>query len=125
MQSKEQIAAFEARKSMILDVLAYVGPMTRLELEHLLKLDDNAVNSALRSLRNQGKARIVRYERPEHNGNFAPVYAEGGGKDAPKPKPLTREEVCKRYNERNAFVISARRYADYHRSMGPWAGLMR
>lgn len=108
-----------------MDLLIFVGPMTRLELQQMLKLSDQDVISAIRRLKEAKRIRICKYERPDGNGNFAPVYAEGAGADAKRPKPLTKEEVTRRYNQRHSAVISARRYAEYHKAMGPWAGLMR
>lgn len=47
----------------------------------------------------QGLTHIAEWRRSPV-GPMSPVYAWGSGKDAPKPKPLTDAEKCKRYRTR-------------------------
>jgi predicted ArsR family transcriptional regulator len=125
MTTKQELKAFEERKKAILDLLYGCGPMSRAELAELLKISNNNAMSAISRLKIEGCLHITKYEHPQKNGNFIPMYKYGKGKDANKPKPKSRKEVTKKYREIHAAAISARRYKDYHKSLGVWAGLLR
>jgi predicted ArsR family transcriptional regulator len=113
------------RQEQLVSLLSFVGPMSRIELERMMGLNDNAVMKTITQLKKMKMVRIVKYEHVEGKGRLRPLYAMGDKPDAPRPKTDSRAEIGKRYNEQNKFIISARRYADYHRSLGPWAGLLR
>ena len=123
--SREHQKEFDARKKSVMDLLTNIGPMSRAEIQAMLKINEQNAMTVISRLKVDGQLRIVRYEHPPRNGSFIPFYGAGGGKDVNKPKPLTREQVAKRYNTTHAAVISARRYGEYHKKLGVWAGLLR
>lgn len=122
--SKAHQKEFDGRKKSVMDLLNCIGPMSRAELQTMLNINDQNALTVISRLKVEGQLRIVKYERPEKNGSFIPFYGAGGGKDANKPKPQTKEEIGKRYNKKHAAIISARRYGD-HKKLGVWSGLLR
>lgn len=111
------------RQEQLMSLLNFVGPMTRIELERLMDLSENAVMKTITQLKKQNLIRIVEYERS--SGRMKPVYGSGSGADARMPKAISSAEKNKKYRANNTFLISIRRYVEYNKSMGPWAGLMR
>lgn len=100
------------------------GPMSRAELVLHLRSTPDAVSYLLRKAR--PGIYIVRYDRqPEGvSGRCAPVYAVGNRPDATPLARLSNAETRKRYHARHTRLISIRRYPDYHRDQGVWAGLV-
>lgn len=113
------------RRVAIITLLRDIGPMSRRELAHLMRIDVQLVYASMRLLKENGKLRIVRWDRSVGKGPFTPIYAEGGGVDVERPKGWTRNDISRRYYQRNAAVISLRRYPNYHKSFGIWSGLMK
>jgi transcription initiation factor IIE alpha subunit len=67
------------------------------------------------ALRKAGQVRVVRWIK---NGKqTAPVYAAGTGKDAPKPKPETKAQTMKRYNEKHRAKV---RLGQRKTAVTPW-----
>lgn len=110
----------------LLNALSTIGPMTRLELENVLKLSNAATAYAIQQLRLHKHIHICGYERqPEGlRGGMAPIYKLGDKPDAPKPKAYTRQEIDKRYREKHSLLISMRRYKNYRKQLHVWSGLM-
>ena len=108
----------------LIAVLTAAGPMSALELMSHMGMNRNMISTRVRRAR--PRIHIERYERQPDGvgGRCAPIYAAGVGTDAQPLKRLSRFQVTKRYRERHAAVISARRYRDYHIAQGPWAGLL-
>lgn len=109
-----------------LNALSSIGPMTRLELQNLFNITKGAAGYAILQLRKHKHIHICRYERsPEgYRGEMAPVYKLGDKPDAERPPAYTRNEISKRYRDKNGLLISMRRYKTYRKSLNVWSGLM-
>ena len=111
----------------LLELLTEFGPMGMQEIVyHFTDLSHGTVSDKVRGARRRKKIHIIRYDRQEEGtgGRLIPIYAVGPGPDA-KPLPaLTKGEINKRYRERHAMKISLKRYPEYHKSRGVWAGLL-
>lgn len=88
-------------RSRILNLLKENGPLTAREIATELKLP--YVNQVAAALGDCPNFHIYSYRRDEDGGRLYPraLYAYGPGKNAPKPKPLTRVE----YNKRSKLKI--------------------
>lgn len=73
------------------------------------------VRNNLKKLRDEGRAHILRWTGTNPP---APVWVRGPGEDAPRPPPLSQEEVRRRHRERQ----QARRQEE---RVEPIAGLAR
>lgn len=73
--------------------------MSMPEIMAVLCVTKNTAGLYAKVLKEQGKIRVVRWLRGG-DGPFKPVYGLGGGPDAARPAPLTREQVGKRYRAR-------------------------
>jgi len=84
-------------RSRILSLLKENGPLTAREIAAELKL--SYINQVTAALGDCPDFHIYSYRRDEDGGRLYPraLYAYGPGKNAPKPKPLTKVE----YNKRN------------------------
>jgi len=121
--------------SKILNLLAEVGPMTRIEIEKTLGSNPNDTATCLGYLRSRrtgyggSKPRQVRisgWERDDQGGSSRlyprPVYALGSNPDAPKPPPVTQHDrnvkrwAASRLAERTVARVanSVFSYADAH-----------
>ena len=96
------------------------------ELTAYLDISRWMVTRRIRNARNAKLIHITRYERQTGGvgGRAIPIYAAGKKVDAKEPKRLSKKEVNRRYRERHAIVISAKRYPDYHVNKGVWRGLI-
>lgn len=71
----------------------------------------------------QGLTHIASWRRSP-SGPMSPVYRWGAGKDAPKPKPLTDAQKCKRYRKKmktedpDRYAAMTRKHR-YHRRKTP------
>lgn len=83
-------------RSRILSLLKDNGPLTAREIATELKLP--YINQVAAALGDCPNFHIYSYRRDEDGGRLYPraLYAYGPGKNAPKPKPLTRVEYNKR-----------------------------
>ena len=84
-------------RSRILSLLKENGPLTAREIATELKLP--YINQVASALGDCPDFHISSYRRDEDGGRLYPraLYAYGPGRNAPKPKPLTKVE----YNKRN------------------------
>lgn len=110
----------------VLHAVETVGPMSAREIGHLLGRSRASVANSIRDLRANGLIHISAYERqPDgQGGRFILIMAPGNHPDAKYPKRRSKKETDKRYRERHAAAISARRYGD-HRGLGVWSGLLK
>jgi hypothetical protein len=91
-----KVQANASIKSRILALIKENGPMSAREIAQELKLDTpNRVPAALQGSK---EYHIYSYRRDEDGGRLYPraLYAYGPGRDAPKPKPLTKVDYNKR-----------------------------
>jgi hypothetical protein len=95
------------RKRKALEVLRELGPMTRLELQEQTGIPPSSMGQLISSLhrpcaRFGKRVHIVRWVRSIEGTRdyLRPVYAYGDGKDAPKPRKVSRTESNRRYRER-------------------------
>ena len=71
----------------------------------------------------KGEMHIVGWHR-EPKGNDSALLVLGAGRDAPKPKPLSKAEQNRRYRERHKALIAHRRAGKKMLALGPWKGLI-
>ena len=55
----------------------------------------------------QGLTHIAEWRRYSSNGMPAPVYAWGEGKDAPRPRPITKAECTRRWRAAHPDLFAA------------------
>lgn len=115
-------------KKEILDALSKIGPMTSKELARHIGISRPSITRNLAYLRKAGNKQVYisHYERQPSGtqGMCAAVYKIGCVVDSKKPPKKTSSLVNKDYRKRHAAVLSARRYPDYHKSLGVWGGLL-
>ena len=106
--------------------LAEIGPMSAAELVPVTGLTRDAIKGAISRLRIKGDVHIGEYRRQDtgRSGQMVPIYTLDRLRDASRLAPITNKEASKAYYHRHRAVISARRYPDYHKSFGVWAGLL-
>ena len=113
------------RREQLLDLMLTYPPASCAELATLSGWTQMMIADALRILRRKRLVYIASYERqPEgQKGRCIPIYAVGNKIDA-SPLPRIRKSLIdKRYRQRHAALISARRYPNVRTQLGPWAGL--
>lgn len=112
--------------AQITTALDDIGPMSALELACLTGLVRLTVNKQIRQLRAKGEIHIARYEhQPDgQRGRLIVVYGIGGVEDAPLMPARTVKQRNRKYYQRHAALISARRYPHVRQAAGVWAGLM-
>lgn len=115
--------------TQVKQALADVGPMSSDELSRHMGIKQAPTNKQIKQLRARREVRITRYDRqPEGTqgaqGAFIPVYALGDLPDAEQPKPQTPAKRNRKYQQRHAALISARRYPGARLAAGVWAGLL-
>lgn len=94
-------------RSRILALIKDNGPMTAREIAQELKLDNpNRVSAALYGSKNY---HIYSYRRDEDGGRLYPraLYAYGPGRNAPKPKPLTKVDYNKRSKSKMKHTVTS------------------
>ncbi len=104
-----------------------IGPMSSLELRRLLGFKQTKAQKYIRELREAKQIHILRNDhQPDGTrGRFVPVYAIGEGAAPPQVRPVTNAIRNRRYRQRHAAIISARRYPHVRQAAGVWAGLMQ
>lgn len=98
-------------------ILRYaVRPVSARALEAQLKLTESTVRYHIKCLRNAGLLRICDWVRGRTQ--ITPLYQVGSEPDAPKPPPVSKAELNKRYRARNPHVT-------FFKKASPWDPLMR
>lgn len=67
----------------------------------------SAAHITLTRWRAQGLIHIAAWRRYASNGLPAPVYAWGAGRDAPRPKPITKAESIRRWRRAHPDLVCA------------------
>jgi hypothetical protein len=108
----------------LLQALETIGPMTRLELERYIDINDTTATRRFQRLRKRGLVRIAGWQRT--TGGFAAMYGLANGQpDEPQPPRKTQQERHADYRKRHSVRISVRRYGERSTLSGVWAGLVR
>lgn len=71
------------------------------------RISRSTAHITLRRWRLQGVIHVVEWRRYESNGQPAPVYAWGAGKDAARPKRMTKYESIKRWRANHPDLVVA------------------
>ena len=104
------------KQNEVLQALASIGPMTNYELRLQLGISKDSCTDVLRRLRDKNMVRICGYEKDDSGaGRPVAVYAEGGGGDVNKPRPMPNVN-----STFNAMLLARKQ-----KNLGVWAGLMR
>lgn len=108
----------------ILEVLRIDGPQSTAELADRLGKRRTSVRNCVEQSRHL--FRVCAWERSLHtSGQPSPVWglAIKHAGDAPRPEPLTRNEINRAWRQRNAALLRAR-YRAKRRRAGPWDALL-
>lgn len=98
-------------------ILKYaVRPVSARALEAQLGLTDGTVRYHIRALRDQGLLRICDWVRGRTQ--ITPLYQVGREVDMPKPPPISKAELNRRYRARNPHTT-------FYRAATPWDALTR
>lgn len=108
----------------ILEAIRIDGPQSTAELARRLGKRRTSVRDRITV--NRHLFRIHAWERSLHtSGQPSPVWglAIKHACDAPRPEPLTRDEINRMWRQRNAALLRARYHAK-KRHAGPWDALL-
>ena len=99
MEQTHQSRAYGVLSSKIEAALERRGAMTRDELCKALGQDRRTVAGALKRLRDTGRVHIAEWRRHATGQREypRPVYAAGPGIDKPKPPPIPKSEINRRF----------------------------
>jgi hypothetical protein len=109
-------AEYGELSTAVLKALKEYGPMTRAEIEVLIKQSKERISNVVSRLNKQAprvgkQIHIVRWVHDSEGARPYPraVYALGDGQDTPKPKPQKRIEIRRRYDEkrRNRYSMNS------------------
>jgi len=93
-----------------------VEPVSARELEAKLRLTDSTVRYHIRGLRDMKLLHICEWVRGKTQ--ITPLYVVGNKRDVPKPPPISKAELNRRYRERNPHIT-------FFRKANPWDALTR
>lgn len=102
-----KVQASASIRSRVLSLIKENGPMSAREIAQELKLDTpNRVPAALHGSKDY---HIYSYRRDDDGGRLYPraLYAYGPGRNAPKPKPLTRVDYNKRSKAKMKHTVTS------------------
>lgn len=90
-------------------LLEELGPMTAQDIARELGIRIETARGMCGKAKHAGQIRIVTWRRDEDSGRLYPraVYAAGSGKNAPKPKPLTRYDYNRRHRTRKRLAVAS------------------
>lgn len=104
----------DATKKLIMQYA--VRPVTASALTTQLGLTESTVRYHIRALRDAKLMYICDWMRGRTQ--ITPLYVVGNKADVPKPPPISKAELNRRYRARNPHVT-------FYRKANPWDALMR
>jgi hypothetical protein len=113
-----------AGDALVLAALEGLGPLTPAEVAAETGFAPTSIQKMLRRLHAANLARVVTWQRAVRRGSPTALWGAGPGPSTPRPKPTTPAERNAKYRQRNARLISARRYGERSPYANIWGGLM-
>ncbi len=109
----------------VLTVIRDCGPISRLELQGMVRRSKMGVNDSLLILRRDKLIHIAGWARQQgHGGAYAPLYGYGNKTDADKPKARPPKERNAAFRERNRALIRTNTRIRRGSKTNIWGGLM-